>query len=352
MDWTDKNLDVSAYRNGDPIPQVTDSDTWYNLTTGAWCWYNNDSATYAAEYGKLYNWYAVNDARGLAPAGWRIPTANEWNAMISCVNGGNTVGSASALQDSILWNASSDNEGLNYTGFSAHPSGERGLSGAFSNIGSYGYWWADLIGPDTSIAFVEMGYDNPDAYVVPSGRPKSTGHSVRCVRDASYPLLLVYTDSIKNINYTSANSGGSITLNNSSPVTSSGLVWDTLPNPTINLSTRMENGGIENTFHTSYYNTITNLQQGKKYYVRAYATNSMGVSYGNQRSFTTLDTANAFTDPRDGQVYTYRQIGTQVWMTQNLNYVTDSGSWCYNNNAANCAIYGRMYTWNAALAGP
>lgn len=81
--WMVNNLDVSTYRNGDPIPQSTDG--WIGITTGAWCWYKNDSATYAATYGKLYNWYAVNDPRGLAPAGWHIPTDLEWTTMTDCL---------------------------------------------------------------------------------------------------------------------------------------------------------------------------------------------------------------------------------------------------------------------------
>ena len=72
--WMNKNLDVSTYRNGDPIPNVTDPAIWAGLTTGAYCYYNNDSATYAVVYGKLYNWYAVNDPRGLAPIGWHVPS--------------------------------------------------------------------------------------------------------------------------------------------------------------------------------------------------------------------------------------------------------------------------------------
>ncbi len=72
--WITKNLDVTTYRNGDTIPKVTDDAEWAALTTGAYCYYDNDSATYAATYGKLYNWYAVNDSRGLAPEGWHIPT--------------------------------------------------------------------------------------------------------------------------------------------------------------------------------------------------------------------------------------------------------------------------------------
>jgi len=77
--WMATNLDVSYYRNGDIIPQVTDSAQWATLTTGAWCWYNNDSTT-GAVYDKLYNWYAVNDPRGLAPTGWHVPSDSEWHA--------------------------------------------------------------------------------------------------------------------------------------------------------------------------------------------------------------------------------------------------------------------------------
>jgi hypothetical protein len=72
--WMTKNLDVATYRNGDAIPLVTDATAWAALTTGAYCYYNNDPGTYGATYGKLYNWYAVNDPRGLAPEGWHVPT--------------------------------------------------------------------------------------------------------------------------------------------------------------------------------------------------------------------------------------------------------------------------------------
>src|SRR5215831_16955339 len=78
--WMAKNLDVTHYRNGDKIPQVKNKAAWKALTTGAWCWYNNDSAN-GAIYGKLYNWYAVNDPRGLAPTGWHIPSDAEWDTL-------------------------------------------------------------------------------------------------------------------------------------------------------------------------------------------------------------------------------------------------------------------------------
>lgn len=90
--WSNTNLDVTTYRDGTPIPQVTDPTAWVNLTTGAWCYYNNDPAN-GAIYGKLYNWYAVagihdaaslNDPslrKQLAPQGWHIPTDAEWTTL-------------------------------------------------------------------------------------------------------------------------------------------------------------------------------------------------------------------------------------------------------------------------------
>jgi uncharacterized protein (TIGR02145 family) len=135
--WNSKNLDVVRYRNGDPIPQVTDSAQWRNLTTGAWCWYKNDSATYAAKYGRLYNWYAVNDPRGIAPQGWHVPTKSEFNTLIKQLDAGadttstnsfsNTAGLA--LKNTTGWTNFPDSvcptcvNGDNSSGFSAMPGG-------------------------------------------------------------------------------------------------------------------------------------------------------------------------------------------------------------------------------------
>ena len=98
--WMTKNLDETNYRNGDKIPQVKDLTKWAFLTTGAWCWYENDSAHYAI-YGRLYNWYAVNDPRGLAPQGWHVPTDAEWDTLT--VRLGNNAGGK--LKDTGTLNA-------------------------------------------------------------------------------------------------------------------------------------------------------------------------------------------------------------------------------------------------------
>ena len=84
--WTTKNLDVDTYRNGDAIPQVQDEKEWVNLTTGAWCYYENETAN-GTTYGKLYNWYAVTDSRGLAPTGYHIPNNSEFMTLINYLGG-------------------------------------------------------------------------------------------------------------------------------------------------------------------------------------------------------------------------------------------------------------------------
>ena len=139
--WMQKNLDVSTYRNGDVIPQVTDANQWAGLTTGAWCWYDNDSATYASTYGKLYNWYAVNDARGLAPTGWHVPSKTEWLTLSICLGGDAVAGFKMKEAGAVHWiNANTNNN--NSSGFTGLPGGARYGGGAFSNLGYLGLFWS------------------------------------------------------------------------------------------------------------------------------------------------------------------------------------------------------------------
>ena len=143
--WTTENLKVSHYRNGDLIPQVQDNLQWENLTTGAWCWYNNDSITYST-YGKLYNWYAVNDSRGLAPVGWHIPTEDNWLELTNCLGGEDIAGGKIKTRGTIqtssgLWET--PNVIIDpYSNFNGLPGGYRDYPGFFIGLGSYNYWWS------------------------------------------------------------------------------------------------------------------------------------------------------------------------------------------------------------------
>lgn len=199
LTFTKQNLNVSKYTDGTPIPQVTDPTQWANLTTGAWCYYNNDPAN-GAVYGKLYNWYAVagiydaasaaNPAlrKKLAPTGWHIPTdaqwpSGEWNQLINCL-GGATAGGKMKSMGTIqagngLWQ--SPNVGAtNSSGFTGTPAGGR-LEGLFVNLGNFGYWWSSLE-TDTSLASLRAliySYSDTSSY----SWNKSFGFSVRCVKD-------------------------------------------------------------------------------------------------------------------------------------------------------------------------
>ena len=141
--WMTKNLEVSRYRNGDRIPQVKGPAEWAALTTGAWCWNNNDSAT-GAIYGKLYNWYAVNDPRGLAPTGWHVPSDAEWDTLSTYLGknaGGKLKDTGTIEAGTGLWYA--PNTGAtNKTGFTGLPGGLRNSNGTFFSIGNLAYWWS------------------------------------------------------------------------------------------------------------------------------------------------------------------------------------------------------------------
>jgi uncharacterized protein (TIGR02145 family) len=183
-------LSVARYRNGDIIPQVTDSTQWANLTTGAWCWYKNDSATYAATYGRLYNWYAVNDVRGLAPLGWHIPTDAEWNKLVKYLDAGADTTCVICNQSSIAggamksttgWN--SPNTGAtNSSGFAGLPGGVRNPDGTFVDVVNNGYWWSFTEYNTTDSWYRSLYYASGNV-VRSYGGSKRVGFSVRCVRD-------------------------------------------------------------------------------------------------------------------------------------------------------------------------
>lgn len=182
-EWSTHNLDVATYRNGDPIPQVTDPAAWVKLTTGAWCWYNNDSATYHG-YGRLYNWYAVNDPRGLAPQGWHVLTDAEWEAMETCL-GEDSVGYR--LRAEGQWRCAAtmiDNS----SGFHGLPSGKRSAEGMFTHADSSAVYWTADEG-SVSDAWCGRLIHNESVRSVPTMitgvgyMNKAEGYSVRCVKD-------------------------------------------------------------------------------------------------------------------------------------------------------------------------
>ncbi|MDD3878311.1 MAG: FISUMP domain-containing protein [Bacteroidales bacterium] len=149
------------------------------------------------------------------------------------------------------------------------------------------------------------------------------------------------TNTPTNIQQTTATAGGNVTNDGGAPVTERGICYSTSRNPTTS-SSKVSSGSGTGSFSAN----LTGLRENTTYYVRAYAVNEKGTSYGEERSFSTK--AGTFTDSRNGKTYKTVRIGTQTWMAENINYSTGN-SWCYDNSSSNCSKYGRLYDWNTAL---
>jgi uncharacterized protein (TIGR02145 family) len=178
--WMVQNLKVKHYRNGDPIPNVTDTTAWGALTSGACCWYNNDS-TNGATYGAMYNWYAAADSRNPAPAGWHVPSDEDWTTLMNYLGNVNVAGGKMKETGTAHW--SSPNTGAtNSSGFTALPGGYRYTdNGSFRQMTMDADWWSTTE-VDTTYAWFRNIYYNAAS----SGRyyyKKQNGFSIRCVMD-------------------------------------------------------------------------------------------------------------------------------------------------------------------------
>ena len=174
--WIKTNLNVSKYQDGTPIPEVTDPNQWAKLTSGAWCYYDNDPAN-GEIYGKLYNWYAVHDARGLAPKGYQIPTDEQWSTLTTFI--GSVAGGKMKEIGTANW-SSPNSEATNSTFFTGLPGGIIINDGTFYFIGDHGYWWS-FTSIDSATAWNRsLGYNS--GIVCRSYDDKNYGFSVRCIK--------------------------------------------------------------------------------------------------------------------------------------------------------------------------
>jgi uncharacterized protein (TIGR02145 family) len=183
--WMNKNFDCTTYRNGDAIPQVTDAAEWAALTTGAWCYYNNDPKM-GAVYGKLYNYYAITDPRGLAPLGWHVPDKRERDNLTNCAGGfegswGFYSGGNLKEAGTAHW-LSPNLEGRDSTGFTALPGGRRAVDGSFAGINSTGTFWTTTYYTDGTYIVLDLFYSSGYTPELDAIGP-SFGASLRLVKD-------------------------------------------------------------------------------------------------------------------------------------------------------------------------
>lgn len=175
--WMTENLNVSTFRNGDPIPEAKTHEEWVKAGregAPAWCYYDNNAAN-GIKYGKLYNWFAVNDSRGLAPVGYHIPADAEWTTLENYL-GGNA---GQKMKSTSGWKENGN--GTNSSSFSGLPGGDRNLNGTFEDLGKGGIWWSSTEDDTRGVWDRNLYYSNGDVHR--RATSKKIGFSVRCIRD-------------------------------------------------------------------------------------------------------------------------------------------------------------------------
>ena len=178
--WTTRNLDVSHFRNGDVIPEVKTDSAWKDAGLKgkpAWCYYANDTAN-GKIYGKLYNWFAVKDPRGLAPEGYRVPSTEDWRTASVALGGVDIAGAK--LKSVSAWKVKE--LATNKSGYSGLPAGTRDANGNFNDLKNKTYWWTTT--PDNyspQVFSLKVAEASPELLYLKMD--KASGLSVRCIKE-------------------------------------------------------------------------------------------------------------------------------------------------------------------------
>ncbi len=180
--WMRDNLNVSTYRNGDTIIHAKTREAWLDAAAkgqGAWCYYNNDPAN-GKKYGRLYNWYAVNDPRGIAPTGWHIPSRAEWDSLVTAL-AGEAAPARKKLPALKAWHYPSS--GIdNAIHFNAVPGGIRETEDdAFRFGGEEAYFWSASEASPAQASYAQFNFENSTIKL--DVQEKREGASVRCIKD-------------------------------------------------------------------------------------------------------------------------------------------------------------------------
>jgi len=214
--WMKENLKTTKFNDNTSIPPVTGPTEWAALSTPGYCWYNNDAGSYKATYGGLYNWFAVNTGK-LCPTGWHMPTYDEWTVLINYLtnNAYGYAGSGPDIAKSMAsksgWtiysgagSVGNDQASNNNSGFTAFPSGNRDVSGAFQEIGTGSYWWSSTEYTPANAYLQYLLYDS--FYCNWARGDKLAGYAVRCINDIatditnpSTSIIEVYPNPVSDI---------------------------------------------------------------------------------------------------------------------------------------------------------
>jgi len=318
--WFQENLEETKYIDGSSIPNLITNEQMMEATTGGYCWYKNDPDTYGA-YGALYNWNTVVDAKGLCPSGWHIPGDNEWIKLSNFLGGASLAGEKlkASSTDSIPWN------GTNSSGFTALPVGFRILDGYFSRFQNIAHFWSS----SNNIAYTLENW-NSNINRIDDANPV-LGYSVRCLKNQAYTVT--YTAGI----------GGVLIGSTTQTIAYSedGTEVEATPNDGYEF-VKWSDGLTTNPRVDS--NIIDNIEISAIFAVPC----SSEIVCGQSCSY-------------EGEIYNTVTINDQCWFKDNLNIgIQINGTndqtnnptiekYCYNNNSANCNIYGGLYQWNELM---
>jgi uncharacterized protein (TIGR02145 family) len=353
--WSQKNLDVDHYCNGDPIPQVQDPAEWAKLTTGAWCYHNN-LTDMGVVYGKLYNQYAVNDPRGLAPEGWHIPSDDEWKELESFLG----------IEDSELnfegWRGGfeggklkefgnehwiSPNAGAtDVTKFTALPGGMRDENGVFNDEGYGGNWWTSTL--TTSTKGIQRSLSGKEGGIGRSQSSCRTGMSIRCLKNVDYDIPM-----ITSISPVTSRIGDVVSIYGSGFGQFQGPSFVSIN------SLKLVKSAYINWGSNQIQVVMPKGTESGKISVTVYQQKSNEASFYIYEKGTVKDV--------DGNTYNTIKIGKQWWMAENLKVtkynngdaifeeknpdkwtvLTKGASCYYDNDLEKLAVYGRLYNWFA-----
>ncbi len=174
--WMIENLKTTKFNDGTDIPLITDNTAWSNLTTPAYCWYDNNDLTYKTDYGALYNWYAVNTGK-LCPIGWHVPSIEEWITLIDYL-GGYVIASGKLIETSTTHWQSPHTWVTNETNFTALPGGYRWSDGTFSGINVEAYFLSS-----TADDGINLFIENGNSWIGEMTVDNNNGLSIRCIKD-------------------------------------------------------------------------------------------------------------------------------------------------------------------------
>jgi uncharacterized protein (TIGR02145 family) len=392
QEWTQKNLMVTKYRNGDEINTNLDDISWSNSNEGAFSMYSDGLVNYD-EYGKLYNWFAVNDSRGLCPAGWSVPSTSDWNSLVNFLNDfGQSQLAMRKLRADTIWNYVTVGNSSNESGFSALPAGWRTHVGGLYNMIDNTWWWTR--NPDAP-GFAWYAGGSSTIFLGSADGDVHDGLSIRCIKDISVPLILGCTN-VQACNYNvsatqddgsclypnaTCDDGNSNTINdviNSSCICSGILIVNGCTNAlacNYNISANVDDGSclIQGTScNDGNANTVNDVIGSDCLCTGVIPVPGIigsQVLPGNNtcaNEYISVTGCNGETSlTYDGRTYDLVEIGGQCWFADNLatdQYRNgdliptglDNTTWqnttagayaIYNNDPANDFTYGKLYNW-------